>query len=110
MALKKAKVLPTGVSGEYWKITSATINSDLNRVTYKISLFLDKAHADGGAKSLGIKKSFSFDLDPEELDENLVASGYAKIKNKSMEENPFLLAHGISQPLDSDLADAEEVA
>ena len=110
MALKKTKTLPSGVSGEYWKIISETYDRINHQVTWQIALFKDQAHRTG--EHLGIIKQFSRSINAEEATGNRTALGYNTIKQQSSE----MITCGVSglplpEPIarDPDLCDAEDV-
>lgn len=83
MALKKVKELPTGETGEYWKVTEATPNKMLNKLVCVIRLYKNKQAADEGKKPLGISHMFETIL-PESYKnstvDELYAIAYATIK------------------------------
>lgn len=111
MALKKSKSLPSGVSGEYWRINKITADRVNSKVTYELSLYVSKALRQSGAKPLDYKKVFSFDVTMQEINGDLNALGYEKIKEKanSLIPDPFSrLVLRPSIPGDADLHDAED--
>ena len=93
MAIQKTLTLPNGTSGNYWKITSVTIDKISMSVSFTVSLFFDKAVSDAKNPSLGVQKHFSFSVTKTDLVGDLVAFGYAHIKalvapTASMPPNP----------------------
>ena len=54
MALQKTKNLANGSEGNYWKITSISIDRISGEATYVISLFKDKVHSDAKTPNMGI--------------------------------------------------------
>lgn len=83
MALKKLKTLPSGVSGEYWKITHLAIDRASKKVTCIFDLFVSKELSDAGAKPLGVQKKFVLDLTKEEIETDLIENCYIKVKAKA---------------------------
>jgi len=83
MGLEKTKTLPNGTSGKYWKITALNCDKVNLKVTFHISLFINKAHSDAKGSSLDITKVFHFTCTSLELSGDLTALGYAKIKAKA---------------------------
>lgn len=51
MALKKTKILSTGVSGEYWKIMSVDVQYP-NTANVRLGLYLNKDARDSGKQPL----------------------------------------------------------
>lgn len=113
MALQKAKVLPNGSEGNYWKIISILAEKPSHNVTYIIALFKDKAIADAKMPSLGLGKKYVFHFTFEQLKSDLIALGYAGIKAKAaslidqlgLDGKPT----GDQVPYDPDLIDTEDV-
>lgn len=83
MALKKLKTLPSGVSGEYWKITHISLDRIVGKATCMFDLFVSKALSDSGAKPLGVQKKFVIDLTKEEIETDLIENCYIKVKAKA---------------------------
>ncbi len=86
MALKKTVEQASGVSGEYWKITSINVDKKRMQLVVTISLFKDKAAADSDKASLN-RVGFTFPVVKDELDSDLFALGYEKIKAECNKEN-----------------------
>jgi hypothetical protein len=110
MAIKKEKLLPNGVSGNYWKITNETYDKLSLRAQWIIELFKDKESSSSG-KSLGIKKTFSAYVSKESLSADRTALGYIIIKEQAAKMLPQLfgkITQGLT-PYDSDLIDGEDV-
>lgn len=109
MAIQKQKDLPSGISGNYWKISKVNLDTVNSRCGYSISLFKDKATSDAGASSLGFSKSFQFPLSDEELVGDLRAVGYAKIKEKAAMLVMNLQGEQTNIAFDPDLANGIDV-
>lgn len=110
MALLKSKTLENGATGKYWKITAECYDRMTRKVTWQIALFTDQAHATLHGKHLGLTKSFSSQVTPEEASGNRTALGYAKIlEQASQMVNRDITGALLDTPVprDSDLADAE---
>lgn len=84
MALKKLKTLDSGVTGDYFKITLAQLDKIGRKVMYHMDLFLNEANKN--SKPLDYRKYFTFDLTTEEMNGNIVAIGYIKIKSIAIED------------------------
>lgn len=82
MALKKAKELPSGIVGEYWKIIEAKADKKSSQLIVRIALFKDKQASDGGMQNLGIIHLFSGVKTSQELLGNLFELGYNMIKEQ----------------------------
>lgn len=102
MALKKAKELPSGVQGEYWKIISATVDRDNLKLTVAVALFKDKATSDAGKKHLGVIHRFTGSVTEQQSLSSLVEIGYAMIKAQCA-VNPLPMINRIAL---NDLKDA----
>jgi hypothetical protein len=79
MALQKLKELPSGASGNYWKIISAQADRLNPQLIVKIALFKDKAASDASKQSMQVH-TFSGAKTKQELEGNLVELGYDMIK------------------------------
>ena len=80
MALQKSKTIPSGETGDYWRVSYLTFSRRGMRVEVLLSLYKSAAVAATGAPPLPASYSFSFTVTQTELMGNLVALGYAKIK------------------------------
>lgn len=106
MAIQKDKILPCGVTGNYWKITDISVNKMTNVVTYIIALFLDLAHGHpDGSTSLGLTKQYTFQSTRSDLQGNLTSMGYTLIQAKANSLVP-VIGDPDADPVafDSDLA------
>lgn len=114
MAIQKEKTLPNGAVGNYWRITTITIDRQHLRIAGQIALFKDQAASAAGAPPLGATKTFRFPFTMAEFlaAPNAVAFIYAKIKAKASELLSFDI-HGtpIVPPIytDPDIADGVDV-
>jgi len=110
MAIKKSKALPSGISGEYWKITKESYDRIAGRGVWTISLFKDQAASDAGAQPLSCSKNFSLPMSPQELAGNRTAIAYNKIKARAAEVVPVAFSTTPATCIfDPDLADGEDV-
>lgn len=95
MAIQKSKTLPSGVSGNYWKLFSAHLSKPKGviHVTCILRLFVDEAHsiASPDEPIEGIAIATSFDTTVQEITGNMIALCYAKTK----EANHPDLADGV---------------
>lgn len=80
MALQKSKELPSGVSGNYWKIISTSVDRLKSELSVKIALFKDKAASDAGKVNLGKVHTFSGVHSKPALAGDLTELGYEMIK------------------------------
>lgn len=92
MALKKEKELPSGVSGEYWKIVSVQLDRIKLELTVKIALFKDKAASDIGKQAMGVSHSFSGIITKSQTEGDLVTAGYTMIKAQIAGEAPSVMS------------------
>lgn len=88
MAIEKSKTLLSGVTGNYWRVTSITIDRQNKFCIGRIGLFKDKATSDAGGIPLGAVKSFQFAFTLSELAAatNIIAFAYSKIVAYAEEE------------------------
>lgn len=107
MALRKAKTLPNGTTGEYWKITKEHYDRITHIATWSIALFVDRDCGISGAH-LGPIKTYWKELTSQESHGDRTAIGYAHIKAKANEMIPTLPATDpvTLMPYDADLKDA----
>lgn len=87
MAIQKEKTLPNGAVGNYWRITTITIDRQNLRIAGQIALFKDQAASVAGAPPLGAVKTFRFGFTMAEFlgSPNAIAFIYTKIKAKASE-------------------------
>lgn len=62
MAIQKAKTLPNGASGDYWRILDIHIDRQNLKLVGRIGLFKDAATSAAGSPPLGAEKAFHFAL------------------------------------------------
>jgi len=87
MALQKEKVLDSGVSGNYWRVSALSFYRDGMKLNMTVSLYKD---ATPGLTPLGISHNFSFVVTPLELTGNLILMAYTKIKAYANSDIPNL--------------------
>jgi hypothetical protein len=114
MAIQKTKVLPNGVSGNYWRITAIKIDlmrlSEPFQTTFTIALFVDKAASDAGKTPIFSKKQYTFEFTRTELISGAIAAiGQQKILDKASSMVDPLFGIGSAHAFDSDLSDGEIV-
>lgn len=90
MALKKVKELPSGVSGEYWKVIQVSADRLGLKLSAKIALFKDKAASDAGKQHLGLILSTEKQYTKEQLAGDLTALAYLMFKDKAANPNLVL--------------------
>jgi len=110
MAIQKEKTLSSGITGNYWRITSVNINRQSLRMMVVIALFKDAAASAAGKPPIGDYKNFSFNFTMAEFAaaSNAIAFAYGKI----IAQAQTMRTHDISgvelaEPVyyDADLAD-----
>lgn len=106
MAIEKAKVLPNGSSGNYWKIISESYDNVTNQATWIVALFTSKSYSDDTKPSLNLFKKYSAVLTDAEMIGNRTKIAYTKImaKAESMVRDPMNPEDETLRPFDSDLA------
>ncbi len=80
MALQKEKTLPSGESGNYWRISELHFQRNSMTVTANLSLYKSAELAAAGASPMPESRQFVFTITQQELLGNVVAAAYAKIK------------------------------
>ncbi len=83
MAIQKSKSLSNGASGNYWKITSITVDKTALLITAIINLFMDQTHGQAKTSDLGLSKTYVLPFVAADLEENIVALTYAKLLAKA---------------------------
>lgn len=91
MALIKEKVLVTGISGSYWKISYINIQVMNKMIICGLSLYKDHDHAGDGQPVMGIgmTKEFRFPFDQATYAADLPAYCYAQIKQQLADDPEF---------------------
>lgn len=77
MALQKEKVLASGVSGNYWRVSGIRFAREGMKLDLTVDLYKD---ATPGLSPLGVSHSFSFVITQQEIVGNLILMAYNKIK------------------------------
>lgn len=82
MAIQKEKTLPSGATGNYWRITNIFIDRQNFKIVGEIALFKDAAASAAGNLPMGGHKKFKFNLVMAEIapPTNLIAYMYGKIQ------------------------------
>lgn len=108
MAIIKSKTLPSGVSGNYWRITSIIFDRQSFKATGTIGLFKDQAASAAGKPHIGLTKSFHFSFTISDLavPSNIIALVYTKIMQQAeLVVSVDLAGNAITpRPADEDLA------
>ena len=105
MALQKEKILASGVSGNYWRVSALRFTRDGMKLDITVSLYKD---ATPGLAPLGISHSFSFVINQQEIVGNLVLMAYNKIKAYANSDLPGVDGQGTRKGC-PDLVDAIDV-
>lgn len=108
MALHKSKTLRWGVTGDYWKINGINVDRATHKVTAMIALHVSSSTKDDPYIP-GTGKTYIFSATKEEMQGNLVALCYSKIKQKA---NTIIKPATLSTPavyFDEDLKGATDV-
>jgi len=81
MPIQKEKTLRSGSVGNYWRITTITIDRQNLKIIGEIALFKDKDASDAGKSPMGAYKKFRFPLVLSEIapPTNLINYMYGKI-------------------------------
>lgn len=81
MAIQKEKTLASGITGNYWRITSINIDRQNLRIMAVIALFKDAAASASGLPPIGDYKTFNFNFTMAEFSAspNAIAFAYGKI-------------------------------
>jgi len=113
MAIQKSKILKSGATGNYWKITRESYDKMGLSCIYEISLFFDKAQADNNGVGLGCSKIYKHTATKEELSGDRTALGYSIIKAqanalveniRTSKDEPI-----VTRKFDTDLSDGIDV-
>lgn len=105
MALQKEKVLASGVSGNYWRVSMFHFDRDRMALEMRVSLYKDSTP---NLAPLGIHHNFKFTITQQEIVGNLVAWAYGKIKTYADSDIPNLDGNGTHKGCE-DLAGATDV-
>lgn len=82
MAIKKSKVLDSGVTGDYWKIVQVILDAQSKICFWKLELFLSESRKDG--VGLGVFKGIEKNsLTKAQMNGDLRALGYLEFKKDS---------------------------
>jgi hypothetical protein len=82
MALSKTKTLSNGETGNYWKITSFSVNKQAMTITYQLSLFVSQSYTTTSPIK-GTTKTFTFPITKTQLAGDVIALGYTNILTKA---------------------------
>lgn len=80
MSLQKTITLPNGISGNYLKIDAYAVDRNNLQLNVRLSLFVSEQYKDTAPIR---NKEYTFTVTKEELQGDVVALGYAKIKAKN---------------------------
>lgn len=82
MAIQKEKTLPSGVTGNYWRIQNITVDRQNLKVAGQIALFKDKESSDAGKLPMPLIKTFKFPLIMQDVapPADIIAYMYLKIQ------------------------------
>lgn len=106
MAIRKIKNLPNGISGDYWKVTSVSLDKPALKLTCTIALFKDENQT----VPLKMSKTFKFKIEPDQVDGDLVALSYTLIKGRANTMVKVLFSKNNDLiEADPDLAHGEDV-
>lgn len=108
MAIRKQKILNSGVSGNYWKIIKEDYDRLTGEIKWKIALFKDQSASDSNKDPLNVEHIFKKIITENEALGNRTQLGYNFIKQKSLEEVPMLGSND-TYLYNQDLANGEDV-
>ena len=109
MALQKEKVLASGESGDYWRVSNLMFKRSDMSVYIILSLYKSAALAASGAEALPVSHSFTFKVTQQELAGNIVGLAYTKMKALIAEVHPPISGSGPSASRYPDLVGAVDV-
>lgn len=105
MAIQKEKTLESGVTGNYWRVTTVTIDRQNMKVVGQIALFKDQASSNAGMLPMPCSKTFKFPLVMSEIAPpvNIVAYVYGKIQEAAdVVITKDILGHDLPTPTTAD--------
>lgn len=91
MALQKEKVLASGVSGNYWRVSGLRFQREGMKLDLTVDLYKDGTP---GLAPLGVSHQFSFVITQQEIVGNLVLMAYNKIKAYAATDIPGIDGQG----------------
>lgn len=109
MALQKEKVLASGESGNYWRVSHLIFSRDTMLVSIELALYKSAALAAAGAAPLPVSHKFVFPVTQQEIAGNIVGTAYAKIKAMIAALHPPISGSGPDVSSYPDLLDALDV-
>lgn len=105
MALQKEKVLASGVTGNYWRVSGLRFTRPTMILEMEVSLYKDSTP---GLTPLGVTHQFSFVITQQEIMGNLIAMAYTKIMEYANSDLPGIDGEGTRKGC-PDLVDAISV-
>lgn len=102
MAIQKSKTLPSGVVGNYWRLTRLDIDVNQGLGSLTLGLFLDSSHGNDGSKSL-MSKTYNFPITLSQLASGSISNAYVNILAKANSSVPNISDSG-THIFDTDLA------
>lgn len=109
IALQKAKTLPSGETGDYWRVSYLTFVRKGMKVDLVLALYKSAAVAATGAPPLPASYSFSFPVTQQELMGNIVSTAYTKVKALVAELHKPIIGDGEAKSIYPDLVGAVDV-
>jgi hypothetical protein len=109
MALQKEKVLASGESGNYWRVSHLVFKREGMVVSVELALYKDSALAAAGAAPLPMSHRFTFTISQPEIAGNIVGVAYTKIKAMIDALHPPISGSGPDASHYPDLVDALDV-
>lgn len=105
MALQKEKILASGVTGNYWRVSGLRFQRAGMKLDMTVDLYKDSTP---GLAPLGVSHQFSFVITQQEIVGNLIAMAYNKIIAYANSDLPGIDGQGTRKGC-PDLADAVSV-
>lgn len=102
MAIQKSKTLPSGVTGNYWRLKNAVIDIDRMEVNMVLGLYLDQTHGTNGSASI-MSKHVKLGITQQQLATGSLANAYQRILDQANEDIPGFFGQG-TRKFDPDLA------
>ncbi len=109
MALQKEKVLPSGESGNYWRVSELHFKRSSMIVSATLSLYKSAELAAAGSAPLPASHVFNFTITQQEIAGNVVSLAYTKIIAMIAELHPPISGSGEDSSRYPDLVGATTV-
>lgn len=109
MAIQNSKTLPSGVTGNYWKLTKLHIDLIALVSNFEISLYIDSTHGNDGVSTPIHRKTYVTSITLAQVMAGSIANLYANLLAKANSSVPNIDDSG-THIFDPDLAGGSIVA